>query len=96
MRHIAGDYRSFQQDSAPAHLVCEIVELLRRESVDLWPPSSHVTSIVWTAAFARHGLSYRNVFIRSEWWTWMNWGSVWLKLAQEYSRASLIKRLISG
>ena len=33
------DYFTFQQDSAPAHLAKETVELLKRETPDFIPPS---------------------------------------------------------
>jgi len=45
IRNIAGDFYTFQQDSAPAHRARQTIEMLHREtpdfiSPDLWPPNS--------------------------------------------------------
>ena len=94
IRHIAGEFFIFQQDSAPAHRACEMILNTRHlissrgfmAAEQPWPQSNRVNL----------GLDAQNDSTRRKCRTWTIWGSFWLTCGTEQNTALLVTPLTSG
>ena len=92
IRHLSGDFCTFQQDNAPAHRARETVQLLTCETPDFIAPTlGQSTVLTWTRETTTSGRSIaaRCMMLRS-------WNYSWSKSGNISTRCSSIKRSGSG